>query len=280
MLIATAPAFVAACSALVDLNGLAGGAADASAGDASSDGAGQADGAVDAAVGPGGEGGAVDGGSSSDASAADAAIFADDFGRADGMTIGNGWVQKYLPAFQLSAGRVERLFPDMNHDFPDNIVYRPVSESMLDVSVAVDMYLAMAPGYPQIHARIQPSTVTTAGMLDSYILFVNGTTTTAIIARQHGGSSGYTTVGTVNISPALATGTRYRMILTVTGTSPVTLTGAIQDLSGAIPMSVGTATVADSASNRITTPGTVGFAGGRPEVDGNYFYDNFTREPR
>jgi hypothetical protein len=278
--VAVVPACLVACSALIDLNGLAGTGADASVADSSTDAAASSDAALDASTNAD-SGMTADGGTSSESGADADASFVDDFGRADGMLIGNGWVQKYPPAFELSMGRVERLFPDATHDFPDNIVYRPVEESLLDVSVAADLYIAASPpGYPQIHARIQPSSVTAAGQLDSYMFFLNDSLSEADIARQHGGSGGYATLGAVALSPALAVNTRYRMILTVVGTSPVAITGVIQDVSGAMPVAVGSATVMDTASSKISTAGTVGFAGGRPEVNGNYFYDHFVRESR
>jgi hypothetical protein len=274
---------LAACSAIVDLNGLASGGADASAQDASTDALASGDGLLADGTSSGVTDGAqLDGGSPGDASnAPDASWFTDDFDRGDAAVIGNDWVMKYPPAFELASGRVERLFPDSNHDFPDNIVYRPLGESMLDVSVSIDLFLgASPPGYPQIHARIQPSTAAVTGQLDSYILFVTDAENQGEIARQHGGSSGYVSLATFTISPALSTSNRYRMILTVTGAKPVTITGVIQDITTSPVKAVGMVTALDSDPTQITAPGTVGFAGGRPEVNGNYFFDNFVREPR
>ena len=204
--------------------------------------------------------------------------FTDDFARADGPDVGNGWIMKYAPAFHLSGGAVQRLFPDSSHDFDDNIVYRPSSEKVLDVEVVATLRIASAPaGYPQLHARVQDS-VTTPSQLDSYLVFANASTTEIALARQHGGSSGYVILGTFAVAPALDTSSVYRLHLRVSGTTSVTLAGSVERLVSGAWQSIGSGTATDSAATRITTPGTVGFSGGRPESNGIYTYDDFTRK--
>lgn len=207
--------------------------------------------------------------------------FTDDFNRADSTTIGNGWVMKYAPAFRLMGQGAQRLFPDSSHDFVDNIVYRPTSESLADVEVSAELrFSGSSIGYAQIHARVQASTLGTAGQLDSYLLFTNASSTTAIIARQHGGSSGYTDIGNITIAPALNATDTYRLRLRVTGATDVTVHGYVERRNNAGTWdTLGEASALDSSVDKITTAGTVGFSGGRPESAGIYTYDNFTRTP-
>ncbi|HEY8076647.1 MAG TPA: hypothetical protein VIF62_21125, partial [Labilithrix sp.] len=211
---------IAAPACFADLGGFTGGAGDAgpsieAGSDATPDDAG------DATAPP----------PPSDAADADAgsSVFTDDFARADGMTIGNGWVMKYAPAFRLLGGAAQRLFPDSAHDFDNNIVYRPTSEKLLDVEIAATVKLTGAPGYPQIHARVQDS-VTTPSELDSYILFADASST-MILARQHGSSTGYVSLAQFDVAPAFDTSSSYRFTLRVTGTSPVALAGKVERMT-------------------------------------------------
>jgi hypothetical protein len=206
--------------------------------------------------------------------------FFDDFNRADGGTIGNNWLMKYPPAFTLANGSVLRQYPDDGHDFVDNIVYRPVLETALNVEVSIEVKLAAdPPGYPQVHARVQPSTVGSAGHLDSYFLYVNNAMSVLQVARQHGDSASYVALATLTVSPPLTVGPVYRLRLDVTGTVPVSLTGIVEKSVNGNWMVLQSAAASDTSAQAITTAGTVGFSGGRPESNGLYSFDNFTRTP-
>jgi hypothetical protein len=259
-----------ACTLLTDLDGLSVGDASANVDSATDDQRTESDGAADVAD-------ARD----EDATTPDPLSFTDDFNRDDSSTIGNAWVMKYAPAFQLLGQGAQRLFPDSNHDFVDNIVYRPTSESLSNVEVSVEVHFSGASiGYAQIHARVQPSTLGTSGQLDSYMLFTNASSTTAVIARQHGGSSAFTGIGNIMIAPALNATDTFRLRLRVTGASDVTVHGYVERRSGTNTWDViGEASTLDTSVDKITTAGTVGFSGGRPESAGIYTYDNFTRTP-
>jgi hypothetical protein len=217
---------------------------------------------------------------SPDAGADAATSFSDGFDRPDGGAIGAGWIMKYAPAFALESGAVVRLYPDATHDFVDNLVYRPGSEALLDVAVSIELKLAVdPPGYPQVHARVQPSSVTTPGQLDSYFLYVANAMSVLHVARQHGASNGYVDLATITLSPPLNTTDTYRMRLDVKGATTVALTGTIEKKVGNGWQVLGSSGATDADPSAITTPGTAGFSGGLPESARIYAYDNFTRTP-
>jgi hypothetical protein len=282
VLVVVLPPALLACSLAVDLDGLTGGP-----GAPVEDGGGKLDVSLDVPSapldGPVGDA-AIDSLPPIDAALLDAAdaslAFVDDFARPDGTVIGNGWIQKYPPAFLLQSASVVRQYPSSSFDFVDNIVYRPPSESVLDVEVSIEVKLSLdPPGFPQLHARVQPSSVATSGQLDSYFIYIDNAMSQAYVARQHGGSSGFTNLATLTMSPPLTTTATYRLRLDVTGTNPVVLTGFVEQLVVGSWQTLQSASYDDTDSTAITTAGTVGFSGGRPESTGIYSYDVFTRTP-
>jgi hypothetical protein len=256
-------------TACINLDGFSGGATDAGPQNALTDGASSTpnDGAVSHPVDAG-----------VDAPSSPLAFF-DDFTRPDSPDVGNGWVMKHPPAFALTAGVIERRVPDST-DYDDNIVYRPVGESLLDVQVSIELHLGQVStsGFPQVHARVQ-SSVTTAGQLDSYFIYIEMSTNKVVVARQHGAADGFTGLTTITVSPSFNTTDTFRLGLRVTGTSPVALTGLVERQVGNQFALIGQGAIVDNDPAKIVTPGTVGFSAGTPEVTDLYRYDNFTRTP-
>ena len=115
-------------------------------------------------------------------------------------------------------------------------------------------------GYPQLHARIQASTVDVPNTLDDYLFFPQGNSTTMIVARNNGTSS-YTQLGAITLGAALDTLHTYRFTLSVQGSSPVNLSGMV----GA----------ADTSAEQITSSGAAGFSGGSGDLTHQFTYDNF-----
>jgi hypothetical protein len=218
---------------------------------------------------------------SADASPDAGPIWVDDFNRADSTTIGNSWIMKTANSFHILSDEVERISTNGVTDYRDNVVYRPPAEDVADVAVSAEFRLTgTPPGYPQIMARIQQSTVQTADTLDCYMVFVDDQVKTAIIGRQTG-TSYLTTLATINLSPGVDTTQTFRLVLSVKGSGPVALVGEVDrwDAPSTSWVSIGGASLSDTDPAMITTPGSVGFSGGTPESDGLYFYDNFTRAP-
>jgi hypothetical protein len=205
------------------------------------------------------------------ASAANAHL-QDDFNRADSATIGNGWIEKNPNAFSIQGNRlIKNAVPT---GYRDNVVYRPNSEDSLDVEAAIEFRLTGTPaGYAQVFTRLQASTVSVADRLDGYMLYLEDSSTRAILGRQIG-SDFVTTLAAITISPALNTTDQYRLRLRTTGTAPVALEAYVERQAGAEWQVIGQATAIDAASNRIATAGAVGFGG---YVESTYVMDNFTR---
>lgn len=200
------------------------------------------------------------------------AHFVDDFNRADGASVGNGWIEKNDAAFTLAGGQVAKQV--VGTFYRDNIVYRPAAENVLDVEASLEFTLLTAlPGYPQVIARLQTNTAANADAFDGYMLYLPDSGTSAIIGRQTGNAF-VATLATMNFTQALNTTDRYRLRLRVTGTNPVQLSGIVERLAGGVWQTIGQAEIADAAANRIATAGSVGFGG---YVESAYRYDNFAR---
>lgn len=211
--------------------------------------------------------------------AGDAAIvtFFDDFQRADGP-LGNGWVQKQPNYFALMGGAVQRT--NFSQDYRDQLVTRPASEDLLDVEVTIEFTIGhLPPGFPQVEARVQRSTLNTANTMDGYLLYINGTSgnglSQAEITTNHGTVLPAPLV-TFPLSPQLALGETYRLRLAVRGTSPVRLDGAVEHVVGTASTTIGSVSTTDTTGAPVTTAGAIGFDAGQPEAAGYYTYDHFT----
>jgi len=196
----------------------------------------------------------------------------DDFARPDAAAIGNGWIEKFPAAFRLANG--EAVKDAVSQGYLENIVYRPSNEDVLDVEASVEFrLLSSAPGYPQLLTRVQSATAPAGGQLDGYILYINNSTTQAIVGRQRG-SAFVVALGTLDFTAALNTANRYRMRLRTEGTSPVQLSAFVERQDGSSWTTIGQSIVSDGSANRINTAGSVGFGG---YVEAAYAYDNFVR---
>lgn len=198
--------------------------------------------------------------------------FYDNFNRADGAAVGNGWLEKTAAAFTISGNGVGK--PATGADYRDNIVYRPAAEDMLNVEAAIELRLLnSAVGYPQVLTRIQPGSAGSIGQLDAYLLFLPNTNTQAVIARNRGNE--FTTwLTSFNLSTPINTSDRYRLRLRAQGTATVMLSGYVERWTGSGWQIIGQGSASDSSAVRIATAGSVGFGG---HTESTYRYDNFSR---
>lgn len=198
--------------------------------------------------------------------------FVDTFNRANNAALGNNWIEKTATAFELVSNEAARTATGF--DYRDNLVYRPSSEDVLDVEAAVEIrFTTVPPGYPQVFVRGQSSTIAGGATLDAYLLYINNSNTQAILARQRG-TNYDEPLATLTLSPALNATDRYRLRLQATGTNPVQLAAFVERQSGGTWQIIGQAPFSDTAANRISTAGTVGF-GGYTELSPRF--DNFAR---
>lgn len=206
--------------------------------------------------------------------------FFDDFARADGPTLGNGWIAKKPDVFLLAKGTA--FWTGTNATvYRDHVVTRPASEDRADVAVSVIVHLGIGfthPGYPQIWARLQQSTLAKPDTLDGYVLYVFDKDDTAKFGRQSGTAFVSDFVPDLTIVPPLSAGSTCRLGLEVSGTDPVTITATVEELVGQSFVVRAKATVKDADPARITGAGTVGF-GGAEDATGAYTYDDFSRIP-
>ncbi len=198
--------------------------------------------------------------------------FVDTFNRANSAALGNGWIEKTATVFELISNEAARTATGV--DYRDNIVYRPAAEDVLDVEAAVEIrFTAVPPGYPQVFVRGQSATIGGTNTLDAYLLYINNSTTQAILARQRG-TNFDEPLATLTLSPALNTTDRYRLRLQATGTATVQLSAFVERLNGTAWQIIGQATASDSSANRIAAAGTVGFGG---YIELSPRFDNFAR---
>ncbi len=198
--------------------------------------------------------------------------FFDDFNRGNSPDVGNGWLERNPTAFEIAAGEVVKQ-PSVG-GYRDTLVYRPASEDLLDEEAAFEFRLVGGnPGFPQILTRVQSDTVAIGNVLDGYIIYINNSTTTAVLGRQTG-SSFVSTLATITMSPALNTTDTYRLRLRSTGTDPVELAAFVERLDSGNWQIIGQASYSDTAPNRIATPGSAGFGG---FTEASYVFDNFYR---
>ncbi len=196
--------------------------------------------------------------------------FTDAFERPNGAAIGNGWTESDPNAFSLSAGRAAKNTSAGSSG--DALVYRPATENLGDVEIAVEMRLTSSNvGYPQIFTRLQTGSLGT-GTVVRYVLYVNGMLNNAVLARQNGSS--LVTLGTLNLSPSLNTMDTFRLRMRTSGTSPVAVAAFIErNVAGAWQI-IGQVSVNDSAAARIASSGSTGFGG---FTESTYSFDNFVR---
>jgi len=198
--------------------------------------------------------------------------FVDTFNRANAAALGNGWIEKTATAFELLSNEAARVATGF--DYRDNLVYRPAAEDVLDVEAAVEIrFTAAQPGYPQVFVRGQSASIAGTNTLDAYILYINNSTSQAILARQRG-TNFDEPLATLTMNPVLNATDRYRLRLQAQGTNPVQLSAFIERWNGTAWAIIGQTTASDSNANRVATAGSVGF-GGYTELTPRF--DNFAR---
>src|SRR5690606_14066741 len=196
--------------------------------------------------------------------------FFDDFERADGADLGNGWIEKTPAAFSLQGGRVVKSPTSVG--FADNVVYRP--EPMLDGEASIEVrFSSLPPGYAQVFVRGQPDTIGSPGLFTGYLLFIDDSASRAYLDRIENG--GFVVLQQITLSPALNTTDTFRLRLRATGTDPVVVTAYVERLTGEEWTVSGKATVTDTSATRVATAGYAGFTG--YVEGGRYSYDNYTR---
>lgn len=163
--------------------------------------------------------------------------FFDDFNRPNSANIGNGWTEKYPPAFAIQGGEVTNI-NTAPIDYHDAIVYRPVTEDQLNVEVGLEFRVLPGQSFPQVHARIQRDTITGNDQLHDYLFFVDGFEPDpgrAVIAIQPPttDSQNYECyILGIPFPSQLRGQDRYRLRFQVQGTDPVVLTGSVDQLNG------------------------------------------------
>src|SRR5207248_680210 len=113
-------------------------------------------------------------------------VFVDTFDRPDSADLGNGWTEKYPPAFAIQSNEVV-MIDTGSIDYHDAISYRPPGEDLRDVEVGLEFRVLSSLSFPQLHARIQRNTIDQPDTLDDYLMFVDGFAASpgrAVIARQ------------------------------------------------------------------------------------------------
>lgn len=196
----------------------------------------------------------------------------DDFARPDAETLGVGWIEKRADAFSLATETAVK--NAVSTGYRDNIVYRPAEEDLLDVEASVELDLLDTNiGYPQLWVRVQSDTVANNNTVAGYILYVNNSSTQAVLGRQLG-SAFVQSLATLNFSMPLNTTDQFRLRLRAVGTNPVSLDAYVERLGASGWEIIGQASAIDSSGGRIDTAGSVGFGG---YVENTYQFDNFTR---
>jgi hypothetical protein len=218
-------------------------------------------------------------------------VFFDGFNRGPAQTVGNGWIEKLPSAFEILANGVLWAGNTYPYDFHDTIVYRPMTESQLNVETGVEFTRAAGARFPQLHARVQGNTVGQPNTLHSYILYVEDGITPnglAIAVQPPVYATGECIIRVIQFPTLPQVGERYRLRFNVSGAYPVTLTGIMERfnatagtwetfVSGSIVHDANTTDAGyfcpyASVPAPISTAGSVGVAKWWDPVDG---YDNF-----
>ena len=120
---------------------------------------------------------------------------------------------------------------------------------------------------------VQSNTAATPNSLDGYILYMNNSTTQAVLGLQNGNAF-VNSLATLFLTTPLNTTDRFRLRMRAEGSVSVALDAYVERLGTSGWEIIGQASVIDAAANRIGSAGSVGFGG---YVENTYTYDNFTR---
>jgi len=198
--------------------------------------------------------------------------FIDPFTRADNPNLGNGWIEKTPGTFSITNDEVVRV--DTTITYRDNMVYRPASEDLRDIEVSIRVrFNQTPPRYPQIFVRARSASIAQPDNYDGYLLYVDGSTAMDVVLGRQLGTVFVVALSRFTLSEPLGTAVPYRLTLRAIGSAPVLLEARVEKLGGT-PVLIGSTTFQDSAANRITEAGTVGFAGDEIAA---YAYDDFVR---
>lgn len=211
----------------------------------------------------------------SDASDADAAPigFFDDFARADGDAIGNGWMEKTPGAFLLKTGAVIKAATTTS--YRDNMVFRPQSEDTRDVEISIELRTGTPIEFPQIFVRAQRLTLGVPDTYDGYLFYVPNDVSKMILGRQRGNTF-VVMLAELAVSPAFDPLVTHRLRLSARGASPVVLDAYVERaVNGGWEIS-GEAHVNDADALRIEAAGAFGFGANE---DATPVYDNFRWRP-
>jgi hypothetical protein len=201
--------------------------------------------------------------------------FLDEFDRPDAAVLGNGWIEKTAGAFMVVDEHVELEMVD-GQDFRNNLFYRPLSESLLEVeaSVVVDFVADEPFGFPQLHLRVQADDVDVQGSLTSYAVFVD--TDDPLVPRltvNRIAGPGFGPAQSIAIEPPPVDAETYRLRGRVTGTDPVLVEGWFEVSTDAGWDVRAETSLLDTAADRIVEAGTLG-AGGHVELH-HFALDDF-----
>lgn len=216
-------------------------------------------------------------------------VFQDTFNRANNQNIGNGWTEKTPSAFFIEGNQVANVGNTAPLGYRDTLVYRSsATEDQLNVESSIEFIRSDA-NFPQVHARVQRSNITTPNIIEGYILYVDDylEPMALAIAVQPTSTLNECTLQIMNFPTPLVNGTRYRLRFLVQGSYPVQLTGILERFDGNAwqvfvsgtfthdnntPMNPSLYCPYDSVPLPITGAGAVGFAKWWDTVD---TYDNF-----
>ena len=176
--------------------------------------------------------------------------FLDDFNRADGVDVGNGWIEK-VDSFSILKGQTRQSGVG---SYRDLIVRRP--EAALDVELSINVTHNRDIGDPALYARMQP-TSSNLGTLVSYSFFA--IRDFVEIDRDEGSKDQYTVLASQTLAEPIVAPYAYSLSLKVTGTNPVVIVATMKDANGNVKA---TLNYSDSSPGRITQPGAVGFGSG------------------
>jgi len=204
--------------------------------------------------------------------------FFDDFNRPDAPVLGNGWVEKFPGAFQITAGEVV-YETGANSLYYNNLFFRPPIEGAADIEIAVDFDIVNFDdnNEPHIVVRAQPDTFILDNPYNAYILVPRPSLNDLCIMRFIGAAA-YDDArceAFVEKGELLEAGETYRLILRVEGGGPVNLVGRLEHRVNGMFEEILMVNWSDESPAAIVDSGTWGISGGTEGVTLlNYSFDN------
>lgn len=212
----------------------------------------------------------TDGSGSSSSGPGEPYSFFDDFARADGAAIGNGWVEDNPPLFSLLDGEVVIDDPSMS-SYENNLVYRPLAEAIADVELAavVRFDTDSGAGIPQIFGRVQSDVRSRSGV-SAYLCFYSSS---GNLVMRRNNVAVETDLAASGDPIPYTPSEEYRLRLRIEGADPVELSCAFEVLMGENWSSLEMIAHDDDEPDALVQAGSVGFSthvGPQP-----YRYDDF-----